>query len=101
MEKAFVESWSGIAATLGASPVVEGESRSAQQAIGTGFDHACAISKNGAVQCWVGNAYGQLGDGSSRQERGLLGRSLLGGCCRECAWPAVGQSRIRPPLACV
>ena len=35
------------------------------EAIGTGFDHACAISKNGGVQCWGGNAYGQLGDGVS------------------------------------
>ena len=35
------------------------------EAIGTGFDHACAISKNGAVQCWGDDTYGQLGDGVS------------------------------------
>jgi alpha-tubulin suppressor-like RCC1 family protein len=33
------------------------------EGIGTGLDHACAISKNGGVQCWGDNSYGQLGDG--------------------------------------
>src|SRR5688572_8587683 len=33
------------------------------EAIGTGFDHACALSKSGAVQCWRDNSNGRLGDG--------------------------------------
>jgi alpha-tubulin suppressor-like RCC1 family protein len=33
-------------------------------AVFTGDEHSCAVTKTGRVQCWGGNVYGQLGDGS-------------------------------------
>ncbi|MBI5383045.1 MAG: hypothetical protein HZA90_00005, partial [Verrucomicrobia bacterium] len=31
-----------------------------------GQDHSCVLQADGRVQCWGGNQYGQLGDGSNR-----------------------------------
>ncbi len=33
--------------------------------LGMGFDHTCARMTDGTVQCWGGNAYGQLGNGTN------------------------------------
>ncbi len=32
--------------------------------VAAGDDHACAITKTGAAQCWGANTYGQLGNGT-------------------------------------
>lgn len=32
-----------------------------------GTDHACAVRDNGAVYCWGGNTYGQVGDGTTTE----------------------------------
>lgn len=34
-------------------------------AIGTGYDHTCAITEKRTVRCWGSNASGQLGDGTT------------------------------------
>jgi alpha-tubulin suppressor-like RCC1 family protein len=34
-------------------------------AIAAGYDHTCALTRAGAVQCWGASPFGQLGDGST------------------------------------
>lgn len=37
--------------------------------ITAGSDHTCAIVSGGAMECWGGNSYGQLGDNSTTSKR--------------------------------
>jgi alpha-tubulin suppressor-like RCC1 family protein len=35
--------------------------------ISVGFEHSCALMKNGSIQCWGHNVYGEIGDGTSQE----------------------------------
>ena len=35
--------------------------------IGVGVYHSCARTRSGAVYCWGGNQFGQLGNGTTTQ----------------------------------
>ena len=54
---ALVLMGSAAAAASQPAPVVQ---------IATGFEHSCALTAEGEVWCWGGNAFGQLGDGSTQ-----------------------------------
>ncbi len=32
-------------------------------------DHACTLGEDGAVRCWGGNSFGEVGSGTTRFER--------------------------------
>ena len=40
-----------------------------------GANHACALLRNGNVQCWGQNNYGQLGDGADVNVQGVVNRT--------------------------
>jgi alpha-tubulin suppressor-like RCC1 family protein len=69
------------------------------QTVGTGGDHACAMTTAGGVKCWGDNALSQLGDGStglgSRVPRDVVllegqVRSLAAGNTHTCAVTVAG-----------
>ena len=41
--------------------------------LSAGDFHVLALKSNGTVLAWGGNAYGQLGNGSRRAQRGVAG----------------------------
>jgi hypothetical protein len=43
-----------------------------------GYRHACALTRDGALFCWLGNEHGQLGDGSQVPSMVPLRVSLIG-----------------------
>jgi len=52
---------------IGLAAAIDGRAGAAPMSwIATGTDHSCAV-RAGGVQCWGGNDYGQLGDGTSVQ----------------------------------
>lgn len=65
------------------------------QAISAGYDHTCALTSSGAVQCWGANQVGQLGNGRAgpdessaepvRVESSLLFTAVNAGARHSCA----------------
>jgi alpha-tubulin suppressor-like RCC1 family protein len=53
--------------TVRHEPVDEVNLSSGAVAVALGFDHTCAVLITGAVKCWGGNFYSQLGDGTTTQ----------------------------------
>jgi alpha-tubulin suppressor-like RCC1 family protein len=58
---------SGSTMTYIASPVTVAGLTTAQEVVGAGSS-ACAVERGGSVVCWGANDYGQLGNGSTKQE---------------------------------
>lgn len=50
-------------------PVGVATLQSGVQAVAANGDHSCALLSNGSVSCWGDNSYGQLGDGSTNEQR--------------------------------
>ncbi len=40
--------------------------------VAAGNDHTCIVRKEGQIRCWGGNAYGQLGNGSTSPEQAAM-----------------------------
>jgi alpha-tubulin suppressor-like RCC1 family protein len=47
-------------------------------AVSTGWDHTCAVTAAGAVECWGWNLYGQLGNGSTNDGPGPVPVDVMG-----------------------
>jgi len=58
---------------------VSGLSGVVVRAIAVGASHSCALTTTGNVKCWGKNEYGQLGDGTSKQQKKPVKVSGLNG----------------------
>lgn len=47
--------------------------------IAAGYDHTCALTNSGAAYCWGGDAYGQLGNGTTSASPSLTPVAVTGG----------------------
>ena len=63
-------------------------------AVDTGETHACALTSDGAVWCWGGNDFGQLGDGTTAERHGAVAMTASGGAAIATATGVAAGDRV-------
>jgi alpha-tubulin suppressor-like RCC1 family protein len=81
------------------TPVAVSGLSSGVSAIGSGWDHTCAVLDSGALECWGYNGDGQLGDGTTTDSstpvavqlpEGVKATAVAGGNQHTCALTSTG-----------